>query len=445
MDYKDLILTPIYLIIVYIIAYRIRPKVTNKLTKRYFIPAITVKLFGAIGVGCLYFFYYGGGEPGGTGDTFNYFKESSVIHEAILESPTLGLKILFKEAGYDPEAYKYISRIDWYDTTNNFFVIQTATIFGLLSFNTYTIIAIFFALLSFSGLHALYIALLKIFPKFHKELATGVFFVPSLFFWGSGLMKDTICIGALGWAFWAFHKALIQKSSIITTSLILLLSLITIQIVKTYILLCFVPSAILWIFMENNKKIKNKILKAVISPILIIGGIGIGYIAGTNLTEGSEYDVENVAETAATTSNYLERQTARKAVGARTGSTYTVGKLDGTIQSMITAAPQAILVSLYRPFLFEVRNPVMLLAAIETSWLLITTLIIFWKRGFIKTISTIRKNPLLTFCLVFTLTFAIGVGLTSGNYGTLVRYRTPLIPFFVTLLMILKKTIRRKS
>ena len=82
MTYQDLVVTPIYLLIIYLLAYLIRGSVSDKQTKRYFIPALTVKIIGAISVGLIYQFYYSGG------DTFNYFHHGSRhIWEAFLDSP----------------------------------------------------------------------------------------------------------------------------------------------------------------------------------------------------------------------------------------------------------------------------------------------------------------------------------------------------------------------
>jgi hypothetical protein len=50
--------------------------------------------------------------------------------------------------------------------------------------------------------------------------------------------------------------------------------------------------------------------------------------------------------------------------------------------------------------------------------------------------------------MVFVLILAFGVGTNSGNFGTLVRYKIPLIPFFLSSLFIMRyyvKIIRLKK
>jgi hypothetical protein len=48
----------------------------------------------------------------------------------------------------------------------------------------------------------------------------------------------------------------------------------------------------------------------------------------------------------------------------------------------------------------------------------------------------LSSSPLLMFCLVFSLTMGVGVGLATTNLGTLSRYRMPLVPFFAALVLI---------
>ena len=52
------------------------------------------------------------------------------------------------------------------------------------------------------------------------------------------------------------------------------------------------------------------------------------------------------------------------------------------------------------------------------------------KNSFKNLIQSLINYPSLSFCLVFTIVFGIGVGITSGNFGSLVRYRIPFLPFF---------------
>jgi len=58
LDYRDFVVFPLVVSVIYAIAYAIRPSVTDEVTRRYFFPALTVKIAGALIVGLVYQFYY---------------------------------------------------------------------------------------------------------------------------------------------------------------------------------------------------------------------------------------------------------------------------------------------------------------------------------------------------------------------------------------------------
>src|SRR5688572_9035571 len=247
----DLLLIPIYLVILYALAYFIRPKVTTVHTRKYFIPALSLKFLGAIGIGLIYYFYY----PGG--DTTQYFKESRVVYEALINEPVIGNKMLFANGEFDNETFKYTSRIYWYSSPPEWVIIRIVAFLSIFGFGSYSVTALFFAFISFAGVWAMYTTFLKIFPKLYFEFAVATLFLPSVFFWGSGIMKDSITLGSLGILFYGFYLFAIEKRKLLFSLILIFISSMLIYTIKVYILLAFLPPALLWIFNENNKRIKN--------------------------------------------------------------------------------------------------------------------------------------------------------------------------------------------
>lgn len=439
LDYKDLVLTPIYLGFFYLVAYAVRKRFTNVYTRPYFIPALTVKFIGAIALGLVYEYYYGGG------DTFNYYAHATLIQDAFGDSFQAGMKLLLTSGGtYDSQTLKYTSKMFWYQAGSpEYLLSRFAAAFGLLCFNTYTVIALFFAIISFTGTWAMYLTFVKIRPQIYKQLATAVFFVPSVFFWGSGLMKDSLCLGALGWLFYAFYKGAIQRRNVLTCTLVGVGVAYALVLIKVYILLCFLPAALLWIFNENSVRIKNILLRVIAKPFLLTIGALLAFYAATNLTKGdAQYDVDKIGERSKIVSEYLYETGIKQ-----NGSAYTLGEQDGTLTGIVKLVPQAIVVSLYRPFLWEVKNPVMLLSSVEALIFLVFTLRIIIRSGLFKTFSLIASTPSLTLCFLFALAFSGTVGVVSSNFGTLVRYKIPMIPFYLAGLYITQSmsVSRRKS
>ncbi|MDD4213244.1 MAG: hypothetical protein PHR81_00385 [Bacteroidales bacterium] len=64
----------------------------------------------------------------------------------------------------------------------------------------------------------------------------------------------------------------------------------------------------------------------------------------------------------------------------------------------------------------------------------------------------IFSDPLLIFSMLFALFFLFGVGIASTNFGALVRYKIPAMPFLIATMFImlakyneLKKNLARKD
>ena len=433
MELSDLFLTPLYLGIFYAVAFGIRARVTNQFTKQFFIPALTLKFIGAIALGLVYQFYYGGG------DTYNYFFHTKIIYSAFGDSFSNGLKLLLDNGGStDPATAKYVAQMYWHQPhSTEYATVRIAAFFGLFCFNNYSVIALFFAATSFSGLWAMYVTFARIRPHVYKQLAWAIFYIPSMFFWGSGLMKDSLAVGALGWLFYALYRGAIQKRGILKAAAVGFLAAYALLSIKVYILLCFLPGALLWVFNENNALIKNQTVRILAKPLFFVVGGLIAIYAATNLTKGDDkYDVDKIGERSKITADYLYETSVKQ-----NGSAYTLGKQDGTISGMVKLAPQAIVTALFRPLIFEARNPIMLLSAIEAGFFLIFTLRIFWRTGVVATLKFVATTPVLVMCFVFSLIFAASVAINSSNFGTLVRYKIPMIPFYLGGLYILQSML----
>jgi hypothetical protein len=428
MELKDLYITPFYLAIIYGIAYWLRPAVTNIYTKKYFIPALTVKIVGAIALGILYHTLYGG-------DTNNYFDQTGVIYHAFGDSFAAGWELVTTPGDVTPAISKYVSQMMWFGRgSNEYFVVRVAAVFALFSFYTYTVIAVMFATVTFTGMWAMYMTFAKIRPQAYKELAIAVFFLPSVFFWGSGLLKDSLCMGALGWLFYAFYRGAIERRNILRCALLGASAMGVIYAMKIYILLAFLPPALLWVFNESTRDIRNTAVRWLVKPLFLgVGGLLAAYAIVQLSAADARFNLDNISAQSKLTADYLQQVSK-----SEQGSGYNIGVQDGSIGSMVKLAPQAVVVSLFRPFLWEARNPTMGLSALEATYFLFLTLRIFWRVGFFKTLSAISTVPVLTLCFVFSLIFAISVGISSGNFGTLVRYKIPLMPFYLAGLYILQ-------
>jgi len=410
---------------VYAIAYVIRPFVTDEVNRRYFFPALTVRILAAVAVGFLYQFYYDGG------DTFAYHTHGSrPLWEAMMESPGNGFRLLFLNGEYGPGIWKTANKVWYWNDPQSFFVIRIAAIFDLLTFSSYSATAVLFAVIAFAGGWMFFQAFYKLYPDLHRWIAIAVLFIPTVVFWGSGIFKDTITLSALGAATYCFHRIFIERKPGFLSVLLLLLSFWVIFSIKKYILLCFLPAVLLWLVATNLSRISSMMLRMVIAPLTGIVALSLAYYAVLKVGEDDpRYNISRLAQTAKITAYDI-----RYGWGARTGegSGYTLGELDGSWQSMLSLAPAAINISLFRPYLWEIKNPLMLLSALESLVFLMLTIHVIWRvRG--KFFTCLQK-PDIVFCLVFALIFAFAVGVSTFNFGTLSRYKIPMMPYYLLAL-----------
>jgi hypothetical protein len=192
------------------------------------------------------------------------------------------------------------------------------------------------------------------------------------------------------------------------------------------------PALILWFFLYKIGRIQSSVAKVMIAPVLlIVGGFLAYYVALKAGEDNNRYALDQIAETAQVTAYDIRYWTGKDA-----GSGYSLGELDGTFGSMIILAPQAVNVALFRPYLWEVSNPLMLLSALEALLLLGLTIRVFYRNKFVHIAQSIR-TPIILFCIGFAIIFAFGVGISTYNFGTLSRYRIVMVPFYLIALFLL--------
>ena len=159
----------------------------------------------------------------------------------------------------------------------------------------------------------------------------------------------------------------------------------------------------------------------------VVGGyfmlISMGQVLG-------DYAVESVLEKAVVTNQDLKADYYG-------GNSFDIGDFEPTVPSMLAKAPIAITAAIYRPFLWEAKNIVMVMSGIESMLILFITFRILIRLRVVGVIPMAIKSPLLTFSLIFSLFFAFSVGISTSNFGSLVRYRIPVLPFFIASLYIM--------
>lgn len=418
----EFLLLPFIIAIVYLIAYRIRNRRYPKghPWRKYFIPALSLKIFGAIFIGLVYAFYYG------KGDTFNYFYHSQVINSAFDESIYKWLNLVFHTPSlYDARYYEYTSQMFWY-TSSSYTVASIGAILGIFTMTTYFSTSVLFAFVSFSGIWALFRTFASLYPKYTKQLAVCILFIPSVFVWGSGIFKDTICLFGLGWLTYGCFRILINREFKLSNIILTILSFILIYKVKVYILVAFVPALVMWIQFSYTKKIRIAGVRILVKlSLLALLIIGVPFVMNRFSSELGRYSLENLLNTSTVTRTWILKKSGDE------GSGYDLGTFDPSVSGMLSKLPLAVNVTLFRPYLWEANNILILMSALEAFLFLLITLRLLMHIGLKRIFSSINKDPNLQFCFVFAIIFAFAVGISTYNFGSLSRYKIPCLPFYL--------------
>lgn len=426
----DYLLLPIVLAIVYAIAYKIRDKKYPRKHPwhKYFIPALTLKIVGAIFIGLVYAYYYKGG------DTFHFFHHARIINSAADESFVKWINLLFHiPDATDGAYYNYISQMEWYKDTASYTVASFAAFFSFFTLNTYLPAAVLFAFFSFFGVWALFRAFALNFPQYLKPIAIVTLFIPSTFIWGSAIFKDTVCLFGLGWLTYGTFRLLIQKDFSVKNIILTVLSFMLIARVKMYILLGFMPALLIWILFLYSKNIKNKGTRILVKLFFV--GVAVAAFLIFVQRFGKElgkYSLENIATTAEVNRGWISYMST-----VDDGSGYDLGNFDPSIGGMLVKMPAAINVTLFRPYLWESKKVIVLLSALEAFLFLFLTLKILFVVGVKRTWTTITTDPTIQFCLIFSLIFAFAVGISTYNFGALSRYKIPCLPFYALAMILI--------
>lgn len=427
----DFILAPVYILIILVFARRVKDKhIDSNPAYKHYLNAVYIKLAGAIGLCLVYLFYYKD-----QGDTTNYMVDANLLVRVASKNFNSFFNILTgdisresfsvfnTDIGY-PQ-YNYTKKIEWVVT-------RFTSPFTILGLGFYVPTSLLLAWASFQGNWKLYLVFVDNFPKIYDKLAIPILFVPSCAFWGAGILKDTYTYSAAGWFVYAFYYAFIKKESITKNILILLISSWVIISIKPYIFIALLPGALIWFNFERLKNIKSKFLRVLAMPVLlaVLGGGGIFIMSQLGNSLDKYSSVDKALETAVVTQKDLKRAEYK-------GASFDIGDFDPSLAGIASKIPAAITAGLFRPFIWEARNPVMLISGIENLIFLGFTLRLFFTLGIFGFFKRVGDSPLLIFSLVFSLFFAFSVGLTTSNFGSLVRYKIPCEPFYLGMLYVL--------
>jgi len=425
----DLVIMSTYLIIIFLVANYIKNKnIDTNPEYRYYVWGLLASIIGALALGLIYNFYY----PGG--DTTGYYRSSEAMVNLLFADPAAYFRLLLGDMS--PEAMSSFTAqtgSPWYtNDVGSFTIVRITSIFTFFGFKSFFTTIILFASFFYLGYWKLYLLVCQFYKNYYKQLALPILFFPSVLLWGSGILKDTVTLSALAWFLYSAYFLVAQKDKVIKNLAIVILSGYVLLLVKPYIIVALMPAIAIWAGWNYIRRIDNVIVRLIASPLLllifILISLSVMFVFRDSM--GVYGHIDGILQKAVVT--YEDHQRFEQ-YGEHY---YDLGAFDGTLTNFISKTPQALIAGIYRPFLWEAGNVFMFFSALENAIVLLFTAIVLLRKGIGRFLGVISKEPFIVFSMVFALIFAFAVGVTSANFGALVRLKIPMVPFFVASLVV---------
>lgn len=388
-----------------------------------------IKCIGAVAFTYIYVYYYG------FGDTFEYYRGAKMLGNSLLENPQDYLDLLSSSASknFPVHLKEYTDPLVHSDSPEEWFFIKLTSPLALLSFNSMLGLNVLMAFIAFIGNWKIYEVFNDVFPNNNKKIIFAFSFcIPSVVFWGSGLMKDTLTLAGLYYVVYYLYFGIVKGQFKLIYLIGGIIWCIIIFKLKSYILISFFPSILLVFYFKFQKQLKDSALRFIVVPFLLIAIVGVGFIMIQQLAESSEkYALDNLEWKA------KGFHTWHESLG---GSAYNLGEIEYTATGVLRKIPAALNVTYFRPYPWEAGSPIVLLTSIESLLFFLVFVYIIFRYRF-KIFTVLRSTVLLRSLVAFILIFGFAVGFTSYNFGALVRYKMPVmvIAAFTFYYMISKK------
>jgi hypothetical protein len=397
---------------------------------RYYFPSLLAHILGAVGFCLVYGLYYGGG------DSYYYFRGGKSLVEMFFLYPVDTIKVFIYNISDIPYDLKYI--VSWLGNENGedaFLTMKLSSVFCLLGFNTFVGSSIILAFVSFFANWKLFKVINTSFyysnivvPKLYYIL-----FIPSLLFWGTGILKDTYVFIFLVFIFnfvvTFFSK--VNTGKFYTTVLLILSLLFGAFMIKlkAYVFYSLIISLSIAYYSQitglaslkdSNKGLKYFYNFLLIVLIVILTALGF---------QSFQREIFRAQEEAISIIQGFHSW--HTILG---GSSYSLGITDYSFFGIVSKAPLAFMVTYFGPFPWEIKTPIMMFTALESYVFFFLFSKMLWVKQF-KLFSGVNRSSIILFSIIFSVIFGAMIGITSYNYGALARFKIQSMPFLLVWIL----------
>lgn len=355
-----------------------------------------------------------------TADVFKYFDDSAHMFKALPEKPGDYLRMITgigNDAPYFRDLY-YRDMNNWvrhyesdlYNDAHT--IIRFNAIVRLFSFGEFHVHSVVTAFLSLTGLVGLYRAFVRSLPGRENLLALAIFLLPSVLFWASGVIKESLLFFGIGLLMYqvdrAMHGELRWRDPVL-----LAFNVVMLFFLKFYVLMSLLPALILLVWARRQARPAFWVKATLLYAALVTLGLNLHqFLPGWNILG---------------ILTMKQRDFVGLAMQVNSGSFVMPELLLPDVWLFIRQAPYALCITLLGPLIHMGGGPLGVLSAIENLFLVLFLVLCVIHRKPWKEID----RTLLVTLLLYVALLALVIGWTTPVMGAVVRYRTPLLPFLM--------------
>lgn len=390
------VLNIIALVALSLVLYR---QVWNELSPLVFSAALGLRILASIIAGLIFYRVYPGGDS-----TFFYESAKFALEDHSIWSIIAG--------DFSPAGYARQPRV--------VFFIQILSVLLALTGGSYWLASLYFALISFAASLFFVVQFARLYPNLKLVAMLCFLFLPSVLFWSSTILKDTISYSALviviALILKVFHDSKIKWFELVLGAVCFLV----LFKIKHYLLIISLLFAGITLSIYWFKKLSGIWRLVVAVPILVIS-LGMTQFVHPYLKVG------RIPQTI-----YENNKTIIDKTSHENQLGIVVESPDW--KSVLLEIPRSLYAGIFSPTVFEKTPKLGIVHKIEN--LLMTSLM------FLSILSCLRLKPRINWKLVIPSIFCIAVlatllAMTTPNIGTLLRYRNAYLPFLFLILSIL--------
>ncbi len=235
-----MIIAFVYILVFVFLIYKLPFFKKSKLSLHYFSFAFLMKVIAGFALTWVYSSHY---SDRSTADIYKYYDDAKYMYAALNDEPFDYVKMVTSIGNDHPkfDTLYYSKMNHWYRkydysvyNDNHTMIRFNALIMPIScgSFHVHTIIMCFIALL---GLTALFLFFQEYFSDRLKLLYLSIFLLPSVLFWGSGVLKEGLLLFSLGFLIYYAQQLFIKKSFLLKNIVLITISMAIFLINKSYL------------------------------------------------------------------------------------------------------------------------------------------------------------------------------------------------------------------